>query len=121
MTSPLFVLNLPGETSIDRVSLAWYEQRGYALLDKERRGKWGRTYDLMGFADGIFGRNGELLAAQWTDNTNFSKRVRKILDSYTAIGWLLGGGKIEVVGWRFHPVLKKWVARTREIGMEDFA
>lgn len=110
------------EGTPDQLSIAYYTEQGYTLIEKERRGKFGNTYDVMGFADGLFSRNGTLLAAQWTTGTNFSSRLKKVLASWKAKKWVQGGGKVEVLGWR---ILKRGGERMepvkREILLEDFS
>jgi len=76
------------------------ESEGWLVANVEKRLTRVLSQDLYGFVDLLCIRPGETLAVQTTDDTNFSKRRRKILESENLARVRAAGWRIECHGWK---------------------
>jgi hypothetical protein len=84
-----------------QLSLVHLGRAGYVSEVVETRGRYGRTYDLLGFIDILAFGAGETLAVQTTSADHVSHRVAKIKAEPRARAALDAGWRIHVHGW--HP------------------
>lgn len=97
-------------TSPTKRSLAKLREAGYHVEIVERWNSFARKrQDLLGFADLLALREGQILAVQVTAS-GVSARLEKIRNEPRARLWLAAGGSLEVHGWR--PVGKKGERKT---------
>ncbi len=114
---------MPGLSPTQRTLQALREQGCVCDIAEHWNAHARVTQDLFGFID-ILALHPErgFLAVQCTDGSNFSKRVKKLLDSEATenvIAWLSCGGMVEVWGWRKLKA-KPWEPLVREITLADF-
>lgn len=81
-------------------SLAHLRKEGYVVEIVEHFNFFSkRRIDLLGFADILALKPGEILAVQTTTRSNTASRINKIQGLAKAKAWTDAGGEIVVHGW----------------------
>jgi len=97
----------------------YYEKRGYIVADVERRiPHTFITQDMYGVFDLVATGHNRIVGVQVTDNTNFSKRRVKVLESRLAYTWVENGGEIEIIGVKKTSLGN--IFRVEQLKSEDF-